>query len=110
MTKQFVIVMWDDAWIDATEPLTEVDVESRHKPLVVKTFGWLLKSDEVGVTLAAERYIDSSEHDVFRTSTFIPRQMIKSITPVNLTKKRAQKIPTFVTPSGPVPSDEPVKS
>jgi hypothetical protein len=105
-TFEFVIILWDDAWIDANEPMTLTDVESRHKPLVVKTFGWLIKKDEVGVTLAAERYLDSSEHDCFRTSTFIPAQMIKSITPVNLTKKRAQKI-SQVDPVAPLPSDKP---
>lgn len=94
MTKQFVVVLWNDAWIDGTEPVTQADVEMKHKPLLVKTFGWLLKEDEVGVTLASERYLDNSEHDVYRAATFIPRQMIQSITPVNLTKKRQAKPPT----------------
>lgn len=97
---QFVVVLWNDAWIDATEPVTMVDVETKHKPLLVKTFGWLLKSDEVGVTIASERYIDSSEHDVFRSATFIPRGMIKDIAPVSLTKKRKPKIPPVEVKNG----------
>ena len=62
---KFAMVLWEDAWIDATEPMTSLDIESKHKPLVVKTFGWLLKESEVGVMLASERYLDESEHDVF---------------------------------------------
>jgi hypothetical protein len=107
MQQSFVVVLWDDAWIDATEPMTLEDVEARHKPLVVKTFGWLLKSDDKGVFLAAERYLDNTEHDVFRTSTFIPRAMIKSVTPVNLTKKRAKTIPSLVGPASAGPADTP---
>lgn len=91
MTQQFVVVLWLDAWIDATEPVTLVDVEAKHKPLLVKTFGWLLKENEVGITLASERYMDSSEHDVFRAATFIPKAMIQSVTPVSLAKKRKPK-------------------
>lgn len=93
MAYQFVTVLWKDAWIDATEPMTIEDVDVKHRPLMVKTFGWLLKESEVGVTLASERYLDDSEHDVFRTATFIPRAMIQSITPVILTKKRTKKAP-----------------
>lgn len=91
MMTQFVVVLWNDAWIDATEPVTLVDVETKHKPLLVKTFGWLLKEDEVGVTLASERYLDNTEHDVFRAATFIPKAMIQSVTPVSLAKKRKPK-------------------
>lgn len=105
MAYQFVVVLWDDAWIDATEPKTIADVDQEHKPLVVKTFGWLLKEDETGVSLASERYLDNAEHDVFRAKTFIPRQMIKSVTPVNLTQKRAKKISKMVDPPAPVPSN-----
>jgi hypothetical protein len=101
MAYQFVVVLWDDAWIDAVEPMTMADVEMRHKPLVVKSFGWLLKESDIGVTLASERYIDNTEHDVFRASTFIPRAMIKSVTPVNLAKKRTKKAPPPPTPMVP---------
>lgn len=97
---QFVVVLWNDAWIDATEPVTLVDVEAKHKPLLVKTFGWLLKENEVGITLASERYMDSSEHDVFRAATFIPKAMIQSVTPVSLTKKRKAKLPLVEVKNG----------
>lgn len=98
MSAQFVVVLWNDAWIDATEPITLQDARLKHKPLTVKSFGWLLIEDEVGVTLASERYLDNSEHDIYRAATFIPRAMIKSVTPVNLSKKRAPKTPK--TPNG----------
>lgn len=91
MAFNFVIVLWNDAWMDATEPITLADVEVRHKPLLVKSFGWLLKDDDVGVTIASERYLDNVEHDIFRAASFIPKAMIQSITPVSLSKFRQKK-------------------
>lgn len=96
MASQFVMVLWHDAWMDGTEPITDAEVEAKHKPLLVKTFGWLLKENEVGVMLASERYLDNSEHDVYRAATFIPHAMVQSVTPMNLTQKRK---PKTVSPS-----------
>ncbi len=110
MTFPFVVVLWNDAWIDATEPKTIEDVEAEHKPLVVKTTGWILKEDEEGIQVASERYLDNLEHDIFRAKTFIPRQMIKSITPVTLTPRRARKLPKMVSTPAPVPSDTAAQS
>lgn len=96
MAYQFVRVLWNDAWMDATEPKTVADITAEHKPLVVESFGWLIIDDEMGVSLASERYLDNNEHDVFRAKTFIPRAMIRpnGVIPVNLTKKRAKKLLT----------------
>lgn len=99
--QQFVVCLWDDAWIDANEPMNMIDVETKHKPLRIKTTGWLLKDDDMGISLAAERYLDATQHDVFRTFTFIPRAMIVSITPVSLSKKRKPKATACVEPSSP---------
>lgn len=78
-----VIVEWTDAWGDNEVAISMEDVESHHRALIVETMGWLLREDENGVSLANEVYNSN-----FRGRTFIPRGMIKSITPYRLTRTR----------------------
>lgn len=74
-----VIIEWNDAWEDqaAVDP---ADIE--HKPVVQRTIGFLIRKDKKGATLATEYAVDGSG---LRTTNFIPKGMIVSITP--LTKK-----------------------
>lgn len=51
----FVIVLWNDAWSDATASVTISNAHDTHKPLVMETRGWLLVDDERGVSIASER-------------------------------------------------------
>jgi hypothetical protein len=83
-----VLVEWDDAWIDGNEPVRLTEVANDHQPKVIVTLGWLLKEDDKGVSVAAEYYDDE---DVFRGRTFIPRAMIRSLTPYKLSKPRRKK-------------------
>lgn len=46
--------------------------EIDHKPYVYTTVGYLIKSDEVGVSIAFER----GEDNRYRDCTFIPREMV----------------------------------
>lgn len=80
-----VLITWHDAWIDGTEPVALSEVGHAHKPQVIKTLGWLLRDDEAGVSVACEHY---AEEDVYRGRTFIPRGMIVSVMPYNLSKPR----------------------
>jgi len=82
MSLELVIVEWNDAWGDE-EPVSLDSVDAVHKPLVVRTIGWLLKSDDAGVSLANECYDNS-----YRGRSFIPKAMIKSVTPYKLVKPR----------------------
>lgn len=78
-----VMVEWNDANCGGADAVTVDNVDSYHRPTIVRTLGWLLKSDSTGVTLVNEYY-----DDVYRGRTFIYRPMILSITPYNLSKPR----------------------
>lgn len=82
-----VIIVWEDAWGGAHTPVTAFDIDAEHLPLTVQTLGWLLKDDDKGVSVFNERYSDGGE-DVWRGRSFIPRAMIKSVTPFKLTTPR----------------------
>lgn len=83
-----VIVEWLDAWTNELGVTVE-DVGASHRPVKVQTIGWLLKDDEVGVSLANEHFDDGS----YRGRTFILRSMIASVTPFSLTKPRKKPLP-----------------
>jgi hypothetical protein len=81
-----VLVVWEDA--DTGEEAVDRDtVVSYHRPTIVHTLGWVLKDDDVGVTLVNEFYSES-----YRGRTFIPRKMIQSVTPYNLSKPRTKHL------------------
>lgn len=64
-----VEVRWEDAHgSDGTLSAHEID----HKPYVFTTLGYLVRSDEVGVSVASEVGDDGK----FRDVTFIPREMV----------------------------------
>lgn len=78
-----VLVEWNDAWCKAEEPVTLSDVGATHQPTVIHTLGWVLLSDDTGISLANEYYLDT-----YRGRTFIPASLIVSVTPFTLTKPR----------------------
>lgn len=101
-----VVIEWDDAWIDATEPISLSEVHVQHRPKVIVTLGYLLLSDSIGVSVAAEYYKDE---DVYRGRTFIPRAMVRSVKPYKLTKPRkprnAADSTAHASATGPDPQD-----
>jgi hypothetical protein len=88
--RQLVIVSWDDAWQDQENFATAHGIAATHEPMPVETIGWLIQDDHVGVSVANEQSTQDG-HDVFRGRTFVPRAMIKSVSPFNLTKPRTRK-------------------
>jgi hypothetical protein len=86
----FVSVVWDDAWADATDSVGERDHDSKHKATVMETRGWLVRDDELGVSIFNERCLDDGDGS-YRSRTFIPRAMIKSVTHWKLVKPRKLK-------------------
>lgn len=84
-TLPLVVVEWDDAWVDGSDPVNLADAASSHKPKTIVTLGWVLKDDERGISLANEHYADE---DTYRGRTFIPRAMVRSTTPFKLAKIR----------------------
>ena len=81
-----VIVEWNDA-VNWDSPVSLSDVTGCHRPEVVQTLGWVLKDDEVGISLATEYYDES-----YRGRSFIPRAMIITVTRFALTKPRKKKL------------------
>ncbi len=98
MDPRFVFVTWDDAWGDAHESVSPADVGEKHKPTIMQTSGWLLRDDEVGVSIFAERCLDHGD-GTFRGRTFIPRAMIKSIDPAPKPRKPRRSKPIPPDPS-----------
>lgn len=91
-----VLCSWADAWVRAEESVTLADVAATHKPAIIHTLGYLLRDDEVGISIANEFY---DEDATYRGRTFIPRAMIISVHPHSLTKKRTKKArPTCASP------------
>jgi hypothetical protein len=85
-----VAVQWYDAWADAHENVSLADASERHKPTLMETLGWLVRDTEVGVSIFNERCLDQGEES-YRGRTFIPRAMVRSVTPVIKPRKARQK-------------------
>lgn len=81
----FGVVVWLDA-CQFENPVTMNDLANRHRPEVVTTVGWIMKEDEVGVTIANEFY-----DDAYRGVSFIHRPMIQSVTHLKLVIPRQSK-------------------
>lgn len=80
-----VVLEWDDAWVDGAEPVNLSEVHVQHKPKVIITLGYVLLDNDIGISLASEYYKDE---DVYRGRTFVPRLMVKSVKPYQLTSPR----------------------
>jgi hypothetical protein len=74
-----VIVTWLDAWGEDKQ-VEKVDID--HSPIVTDTIGFLIKENEVGVTIAMDSY--PSHPTEVRNYAFIPRGMIRKITYLTL--------------------------
>jgi hypothetical protein len=87
-----VLVAWDDAWADASELVSEGDAHLKHKPTRMQTLGWLIRQDDLGVSLFNERCLDQGE-EAYRGRTFIPAAMVVGVTVINapVKRKRAKK-------------------
>lgn len=92
---QFVQVLWLDAWQDQENFASAHGIRATHEPMPVETIGWLVVNDEVGISVANERTMQDGV-DMFRGRTLIPRAMVKSVTPYNLTKPRSKRAPAPV--------------
>ena len=82
--KPIALVVWDDAHgNDAMFNDTDVD----HKPYRFTSVGFLIRNDDIGISLARE----FTEDGVCRDHQFIPRVLIVSMQTMKRTKKRVVK-------------------
>jgi len=63
-------VVWEDAHGSSTEEVTLQDPP--HSPVVVISYGYLLRNDEAGITVASEY----TSNNTYRSYSFIPRRMV----------------------------------
>ena len=89
---QLVELVWTDAWADVDGFASEHGISITHKPMIIKTIGWLIQDDDVGVSIANECNTTTDGH-TFRGRTFVPRKMVQSMTLYNLTKTRKSRKP-----------------
>lgn len=88
-----VLAVWDDAWGDAHESVSPHDhVDLKHKATVMQSVGWLMRDDEAGLSIFNERCLDQGEES-YRGRTFIPRAMVRSVTPVIKPRKPRKRSP-----------------
>lgn len=87
----FVSVIWYDAWADAADSIGEREHDNKHKATLMETRGWILRDDEVGVSIFNERCLDKGD-ELYRSRTFIPRAMVKSVTVWKLSKVRPKRV------------------
>jgi hypothetical protein len=88
----FCILVWDDAHGKGADYVSHSTLHESHRPTVMQTLGWVLRDDEVGVSIANERCMDDGE-DYYRGYTFVPRSLVKSLTPFALSRPRRKAIP-----------------
>jgi hypothetical protein len=77
VNKPLVIVRWKDAHGSATASYSEHAFP--HEPKVMNTVGWLLRDDEIGVSVVAEYCEDRDDETPFRGLTFVPRGMVVEV-------------------------------
>jgi len=96
----FVHVVWNDANSPGAALAYEPE-DAPHAPVVVETWGFALKHDEAGVTVANELFEDGR----YRGLTFIPAPMLVELTRMTLHVRKPKRI-KVVEVSAPVSSVE----
>mgnify|MGYP001561849402 CR=1 FL=1 len=94
--KPYAVVVWDDAHGSDDE---KTDETIDHEPTKVQSYGWVIRSDAKGVTLAAEYFPATNS---YRSLTFIPRGMVSEESPRNLSRPR-RKVPSTTKDVGDAP-------
>ena len=102
-TQPYIEARWLDAWSDTANFATAHGIALTHKPMLVRTRGWLIVDDEEGISMAAEDSLDDGGEMVFRGRTFIPRAMIQSVTVMKFTRPKKPQAPPQYHPEVPSP-------
>jgi hypothetical protein len=84
---KLVKVIWNDAFTDLTKHVYSA-AEINHEPAVLESVGWLLREDEIGITIAQDKI--TGEEFTYRNVGFIPRGMIVNIVTLYEKQKRGK--------------------
>lgn len=88
LEKKFALVIWEDANGNATSEYTDADMPGLHKAAVYHSWGWVVISDERGVSLVNEW---CPKDESYRSRMFIPRGMIREEVALSVTSPRKRK-------------------
>lgn len=94
-SKPFAMVVWDDAHGTSSDQFTEDEIQKKHKGARFQSYGWLIRSDEIGVTLVCEW--EPAEKS-YRAQMFIPRGMVVEEQTFRLTPPRKPRAKVSATP------------
>jgi hypothetical protein len=86
MIGELVKVLWNDAHGSAANVCYDIE-EIPHMPVLVESYGILLKMDEIGVSIASEKCDDST----YRGYSFVPAGMLVKVEPLKKPKKSRKK-------------------
>ncbi len=88
--KRQSLVIWQDAHASLDE-LVAGDVVAKHHPITVHTFGYIVRSDEVGVSIAAE-WLPAANggEETYRGITFVPRSLVVQERPKRRSRKKEE--------------------
>lgn len=104
-TQKFVTVLWDDAHSPKSTDMVDAnELGAVHRIAPILTAGWLLRDDATGITVACE-YLDDND---FRGLTFVPRSLVREVTPYPVGQKPKKRVRPAAAPS-PTP-EEPANS
>lgn len=84
----FVSILWDDAWGDMTTAVSLENVHESHKPERILTRGWLLREDDVGISLANEICADGT----YRGRSFILKGMVVDVVHHSVSRKKVKNV------------------
>lgn len=97
ISKPFVQISWNDAHcISGTTELSEHEIH--HRPALYIVYGFVLRQDEVGITIANE----VSEDGNYRSINFIPAGMIVEVLPLKVSIAKPKKIKAEPPPAPPL--------
>lgn len=96
-TYDFGFVRWDDAKASSAELISADNIKEQHAPAVVITVGWIVESDEAGISVCGE-YIEGLG---YRGHTFIPRALITGVLIVRKAYKKGET--KLASPLNPAP-------
>lgn len=101
--KALVAVYWDDAsGSSAEQEDTEEDALLDHEPVVFVTVGFVLVDNEKGLTIYSEERLGQGS---WRVRSFIPRGMIRQVTPIPWPSRRSRAGRPAPGGSAPTPAE-----
>lgn len=74
-----VCITWNDAHTLGNEEIAPADIdEQAHFPYLTHSCGYMIRSDDIGVTLATDVQVAPDGQLTYRNVHFVPRGMVAS--------------------------------